>query len=302
NNDRNVSGETPGTGLQITNSSPTVSNNQFTQNTKALVIESSSAPTVSGNTFSQNTTSAVEVNSSHPTFSSNTASGNGTNGIFLQGSISQNYTLSSNLPFVIQATYSVPATTTLAIDAGTIVKLSGAGNISASGKINALGSSAAKIIFTSLHDDDCGISGGCGDTNATTTTPVAGDWDNIVFNSGAASSTLQYVVVRYGGNNDNPLSNPPRGALRLIGTSIDILNSTIEKNYIAGIWMQNSTSTVISDSIIRDHSDSTSEVFYGINLTSTSTPLIKNTVFSNNETNIRADSTSSYTDGGGNSF
>ncbi len=299
-NNRNISGETPGTGLQVTNSSPTISNNQFTQNTKALVIESSSAPAVSGNTFTQNTTSAVEVNASHPTFSSNTASGNGTNGIFVQGAISQNYTLASNLPFVIQATYSVPAANTLTIAAGTVVKLSGAGNISALGKINAMGTSASKIIFTSLHDDDCGISGGCGDTNATTTAPAAGDWDNIVFSSGAASSTLQYVVVRYGGNNDNPLSNPPRGALRIISTSIDIQNSAIEKNYIAGIFMQNSTSTVISNSIVRDHSDSTSETFYGLYLTATSTPTISNTVFSGNETNIFMDSTSSYTNGGGN--
>lgn len=300
NNDRNVSGETPGTGLQITNSSPAISNNQFTGNTKGLVIESSSAPSVSGNTFTQNTTSPIEVNASHPTFSSNTASNNGTNGIFVQGAISQNYTLSSNLPFVIQATYSIPTANTLTIASGTIVKLSGSGNISASGKINAAGTSASKIVFTSLHDDDCGISGGCGDTNATTTTPAAGDWDNIIFNSGAASSTLQYVVVRYGGNDGNPLLNPPRGALRLISASIDIQNSTFEKNYIAGIFMQNSTSTVISNSTIRDHSDSTSETFYGLYLTATSTPTINNTTFSGNETNIFRDSTSSYTDGGGN--
>lgn len=304
-NNRNEGGQTPGTGLMLSaTSSPTISNNQFIQNNKGLVIEANSTSTVSNNSFTGQINYAVESNGAYPTFSGNTVSGNGKNGILFQGAALKDHSLSANLPYIFQnTTYTVAAGKTLTIPAGTIIKLEGTGNILVKGRIAASGAASQKIIFTSLHDDDCGISGGCGDTNGTTTVAAAGDWDNITFTSDAsATSTLEYFTIRYGGNSDSPIFNPPRGALRLIGSSHEIKNGTIEKNYIAGIWMQNSTSTLISNLLIQDHTEPATETAYGIYLTASSTPTVSGTTFKNNETDIFTDGTSSYTDGGGNTF
>ena len=65
--------------------------------------------------------------------------------------------------------------------------------------------------------------------------------------------------------------------------------------------MQNSTSTRITDSIIRDHIDETPEILRGLILLSSSTLTIANTTFSNNEETILKDGTSFCIDGGGNS-
>jgi len=296
NNDRNINGETPGIGLVLSaTSSPTISNNQFIQNTRGALIETNSAPSLTNNSFTQNIQEAIYMINGYPTFSGNSASGNGTNGVRMEGSLTQDYVLNANLPYVISTVYTIPEGKTLTVPAGSTIKFTGSGSISVSGRLSATGTSSNKIIFTSLKDDEYG-----GDTDAASSTPLSGDWLNLSFNQNLATSTLDHALIRYGG--DKNVFNPDDGAIRVKNSSIEIKNSIIEKNYLIGIWMQNSTSTVITDSFIQNHTDSTSEIFYGAYLTSSSTPVIKNTKFKNNETNIFTDGTSSYTDGGGNIF
>ncbi|MFY9462643.1 MAG: hypothetical protein WAP52_00460, partial [Candidatus Sungiibacteriota bacterium] len=89
---------------------------------------------------------------------------------------------------------------------------------------------------------------------------------------------------------------------RIVGASIVFSHSILEFNTNMGIRMEHSTSTIISDSFIREHRDTTNTTLYGIFLFSGSTPAISNTRFTNNETPISADGTSWYNDGGGNVF
>ena len=166
------------------------------------------------------------------------------------------------------------------------------------GRFVASGTASGKVVFTSIKDDSFG-----GDTNGDglSSSAAAGDWMRISFLQNQATSTLTHSTVRYGG--ERPTVNDPfEGALRIKDASIEIRNSTIEHNDTVGIWMRHSTSTLIADSIIQEHRDSTSETFYGLFLTASSTPTIGNTTFRLNESHIFYDSTSTTTDSGGNVF
>ena len=116
----------------------------------------------------------------------------------------------------------------------------------------------------------------------------------IRFESTSGPSDLEYAVVRYGGK--NLYGN--HGAIQLYnGASTTLSHVTMEKNYSAGMRIENA-SPIISDSLIQDHKGTPSDgQFYGLFLTSSSTTTITNSHFKNNDVNIN---TSSYVDGGGN--
>ncbi len=297
-NNRNISGQTQGIGLVSSASNAAIRSNTFTQNTKGLVIESGGTFAVSSNTFTQNTVAAVEVSNSYPVFSGNTASANRWNGITIQNSQTQDYTLGTDLPTIISGTYTVQQGATLTVPAGAVVKFatSTPSILSVAGTLTAAGTSASRAVFTSLHDDVY-----AGDTNndGSASSPQAGDWRYISFTQNLATSTLTYTIIRYGGDKT---ASPDDGAIRVRGASPEIRNTTIASNYGIGVYMSAATSTVIADSIIEEHRDLTSETFYGLFLTASSTPTISNTLFRNNEAHIFTDSTSTTTDSGGNTY
>ena len=294
-----VHGNIDSTGIISQSGGSKIQNNTVSKNTYGLRILSGDTATVRNNSFIQNAEFPIEVTSAAPSFSSNTATGNGANGIRFEGALTKNYALAPDLPYVLTGSLEILAGKTLTISAGTIIKIDG-GSIIASGKLLAEGTAGNKVVFTSFRDDDCGDEVPdevCGDTNATTTAPKLGDWHTLLFTEGAASSTLTHAVIRYGGGTSNAVP----GAIRISNTSIEIKNTVIEKNNFAGVFMQNSTSTRITDSIIRDHIDETPEILRGLILLSSSTLTIANTTFSNNEETILKDGTSFCIDGGGNS-
>ena len=294
----NIRNNADSTGIIIEGGSPQILNNDFINNTYGMRITGGASPVVSGNKFEKNYL-PVQFGWAYPKFSGNSASANNTNGIELYGSLGQDYSLDADLPYMLQSSsFSVPAGKTLTIQPGAIIKFLNSG-ISVSGTLKAEGLADKKIIFTSLNDDDCGING-CGDTNATTTLPQPGDWNNITFNAGSSASILNNAIIRYGGVKF-PL-DPDWGAIKIKNSSLEIRNTVIENNNHAGMWLENSASTTISDSIISDTQTPLNEQGFGLLLTSFSSPIIQNTTFRNNQTHIYKDGTSNYTDGGGNVF
>ena len=86
---------------------------------------------------------------------------------YVGGNITTNTTWTlNNSPYVVQSDIYISAT--LTIEPGVVVKLNPQTKITVSGKLNANGTEAEKIHFTSIKDDSVG-----GDTNndGNTTTP-----------------------------------------------------------------------------------------------------------------------------------
>ncbi|MEK7074492.1 MAG: right-handed parallel beta-helix repeat-containing protein, partial [Patescibacteria group bacterium] len=254
------------TGVFITgNSAVTVNGNTFTANYAGLRIYSTgiSAIYVMNNIFTSNTMEAISSAGAYPSFSGNTATGNGINGIVLQSVAYENDVLERDLPYVVSgpSAYIVSAGKKVTIMPGVIMKFGLGSYIDVAGILEAKGTAANPIIFTSFYDDDCGIAGGCGNTDNASTTPRAGDWSMITFGSTSGPSQLEYVTVRYGGKNFY-LGD---GAIQLqSGASTTLSHATLEKNYGMGMRIEHASS-IISDSLIQDHKGTPSVgQFYGL--------------------------------------
>ncbi|MFT7462926.1 MAG: hypothetical protein ACI9EF_001268, partial [Pseudohongiellaceae bacterium] len=139
-----------------------------------------------------------------PGFSSNTASGNGigdyiqvTNGNVPSGT-DQVVTLNQllNGVLVLGTSVSIPATSSLTLPAGLVVKMLSGTQISVNGAITANGTVGSPVIITSIHND-----GIAGDTNknGTATTPNPGDWRGVIANTGS-SVVMTDAAMYFGGN------------------------------------------------------------------------------------------------------
>lgn len=165
------------------------------------------------------------------------------------GTYSSNTTwTTAQSPYVLDGSVSVAAGATLTIQPGVVVKLNGAfRTLVVSGTVNAVGTSANRITFTSIQDDSIG--GDCGGDGPTTGAP--GQWYYISVESGNANSTFDYVDVRYGGNGS---SNIQYGALRASGTSTSITvdHANITDNQRAGILLGNGCASCPSGVTIKN--------------------------------------------------
>jgi len=119
------------------------------------------------------------------------------------GQINTNTTwVLADSPYVITSDITVGNGATLTIPAGTIIKFAPGANlyISPGARLQAAGTTAQPIYFTSLEDDAIG-----GDTNGdgSVTFPRPGDWGTVSFNGASgqpALGILSHVVIRYGGS------------------------------------------------------------------------------------------------------
>src|SRR5262249_50447905 len=119
------------------------------------------------------------------------------------GSVSGNVTWAeTGLPYRINCgSVNVQSGVTLTIAPNIVVKFQNASSgcpsyLSISGSLVANGTSSQPVYFTSLVDDAVG-----GDTNGdgNATTPAAGLWGGIIFQSGSGGS-ISNAVVRYAGS------------------------------------------------------------------------------------------------------
>jgi hypothetical protein len=165
------------------------------------------APTVEDNTLRRIGGTAVEVSDASldlATLDGNSGSAAGLDGMVLNGgdtvAVSASLPWSGNLVPVIDCNaLTVPSGVTLTLDAGTVVKAEGCGEddggkLEVHGTLDAEGTAAEPVTFTSINDDTVG-----GDTAPDRTgdgSPQAGDWGGIEFSS-AEGLDLEYLDLRY---------------------------------------------------------------------------------------------------------
>ena len=112
----------------------------------------------------------------------------------LSGTISEDETWRGHNIYCVTGNLTVASGKTLTIMPGAIVKVADGLSLTVNGILDAQGTRAQPIVFTSIKDDEHG-----GDTNGDgeMTYPYAGDWGTIIV-SGVAS--FNYVSVLYGGS------------------------------------------------------------------------------------------------------
>ena len=180
------------------------------------------------------------------------------------GSITANQTWTSDRVHVVEGPVTITAGVTVTIQPGAIVKFDpGAGfDVQAGGELIADGTVAQPIYFTSIHDDSVG-----GDTNldGNATSPAAGDWQSIRFESGATGD-MDHVYVRYGGNASN--SYGAGGEIELFnGPTVSLRDSWISESLKEGILAGGTLN--VSNSVVTDNSRGITAYLGGGNVTVT---------------------------------
>jgi hypothetical protein len=171
--------------------------------------------------------------------------------------------------YILDDNVTVPAGVTLNIDPGTTIKARGNVGLLIEGELVARGINDNKIIFTSLLDD---VRGGDTNADATSSSPLAGDWQGITFESDAKGS-FDNVEVYYAGYNgfsigyfsgirnnggnilieDTILDQNNWYGIHQIEGSLSVSNSTISNNLL-GIYVEGGAATV-NNSAINDNSE-----------------------------------------------
>lgn len=164
---------------------------------------------------------------------------------------------------VYVAVQNISISNDLEIDPGVIIKVEDSNWIRVSAVLEAVGNETDPIVFTSWRDTTRG-----GWTHHPDDTDVAepGDWDQLDFRSGAASSRLEHAVVAYGNNNVIFRENMEHAVRHLhshhsSGRGVQVQTSgrvsleyaTIENNSDEGIYIFGNNEASVRNSIIRNN-------------------------------------------------
>jgi len=184
-----------------------------------------------------------------------TINGNTPNGIYVYGDNVYNATWKNhNVPYIIGGNISVIDGYSLFIDQGNTFKFNGNYQIYIDGLLNAQGTGAEPITFTSNQ-----------------LVPSRGDWNGIYFAYTDSNSLLDYCLIEYGGSGD--------GNIRITDASDPtISNSTISNSGSYGIYCHQNSSPSISNCLIEDNTSAGIYCYYN-----SADPIISDCTIINND-------------------
>ena len=188
----------------------------------------------------------------------------------ISGTISADTTWAAGV-FYISNNTTVSSGVTLTILPGVIVKVAANRSLQINGTLEAGGTAIAPIVFTAYTDDSFG-----GDSNgdgASSGTP--GYWNRLYFEN-SANSTLENVVIRYGGSGN-------QGNIYMFRSPVSVLSSEVANGSSYGIYTYESSALIESNSI-NDNSS------YGLYLFRSSSPTARANTISGNSNGIYVNS------------
>ncbi len=223
-------GKSNGQSIYITNTKLTFNNNivHYANETGIKLEDESSFVEMNNNTINNCGKHAIIINASyfHTIGTGNIITANDEMGIFVNGDVVESIVTwkKQSVPVIINSEVDIESTVT--IEAGSEFRFGGEGYIrvgyNGTAQLNAIGTATVPIIFT-----------------AWSTTPAAGVWGGLIFDTYTSSNTtLEYCEIRYAGRG----SNADRAAIYLEDVSgMTIKNSKITNSNGWGIFLSNST-------------------------------------------------------------
>jgi len=214
------------TGISIIEGSPLVLDCDFIGGNKyGIYVQTTGMPIIEGNNFEGNEY-PIFANSLNVIFKNNRGQNNTINGIALHGNIRNDITWFKNeIPYIIFDFVLIEPGYSLTIEPGITVKGYRVGQyrsyLEIEGRLTAEGTPEEPIVFTSYS---------------------SGSWSGLTFSATSQNSILKNVIVEYGG-----IWRPFRyiwGAVSVVESSIEFIDSVSASSSDAGIYLRNSSSTV----------------------------------------------------------
>jgi RHS repeat-associated protein len=168
------------------------------------------------------------------------------------GILAGDTTWSGNAVHLLTCSVTAPASTTLTIGSGAIVKLSTSTSFNVYGDLVSQGTAAQPIHITSYNDDTVG-----GDTNGdgTTSAPAPGDWHAIQIQDNG-TATIDHTTIRYG---TNSLYAP-------YNSTITLRDSEVSHSAGSGIWMNAYSGPGMTATLSIERSTLASNGQYGVRM------------------------------------
>lgn len=223
----------PGAAVYLMNSSPSFTNVDITDAEGAGIKFPLSASVFTNCTIARSGGwAAIQEGDSLkniPSFSNVIATANAVNGIGVFGVLGNDITFTDNpLAYVIDGWLTVPAGKKLTLDPGAVVKSTAAGTSYKSGlmidrgALDASGTQAKPIVFTSMADDSAK-----GNTdNDDTLKPAASDWNGIIAQN-SANLTMKWCQINYGGYANEAWGTPGGNGISAANSVLTISNCSI---------------------------------------------------------------------------
>jgi len=185
----------------------------------------------------------------------------------VSGHISTNTTWTlANSPYVLTADVIVDPGVTLTVQPGVVVQGASNAELLVQGHLEAVGTAAQPITFTSTNDSG------------------PGQWQGLVFNGG--SGNLEHVVVRYGASSNNSLKYKSNVTIIGVTKAVRIASSSILSGSYGGglgdygLYIKDSQVTITNTRIAGNGSDT--NVDYGLYATGNCTLTITGNTFADN--------------------
>lgn len=215
-------------------------------------VDSYTAFTFTGNTLAGATINIKKLTTTF-THSGNSVS-SGVAGYYLSSLTSGNATLTaeSGMAYLVADGFSVQSGHTLTVEAGSVFKFTNSSGsvLTVNGTLEVDGTSMAPVYFTSIKNDATGD-----DTNgdSTATSPAAGDWHGLQFESGSVGN-FSYAVISYGGKACVPCANKEKMIWNKGGT-LTFEDSEILSSYRYGLYQETSGSVSMVDGVIDNNTE-----------------------------------------------